>query len=279
MNIGKLLIDDQPHQVLPALAKAIGLNEAIFLQQVHYLLNHSRKHAEGKYWIFNTLEQWQEVFSYWSVSTVRRTIGNLKKQGLLIATDKFNKLKMDKTKWYSVDYERLDSINVPTAKNGTSSSQNEQIECSNWTTPFVQNEQMTSAQNEQTNNHKNKNTTQDKKIYIKKSENSAISLLAEFGITDQLAKDFLTHRKAKNAPITKTALERLQKQADLARLPLAEVAEIMIDEGWRGFKAEWLENKQAPQANKQARSGKDLSAFSDDDDSWWRGQVIEVRGY
>lgn len=279
MSIGKLLIDDQPHQVLPALAKAIGLNEAIFLQQVHYLLNHSRKNAEGKYWIFNTLEQWQEVFSYWSVSTIRRTIDNLKKQGLLIATDKFNKLKMDKTKWYSVDYERLENINMPTAKNDTPSVQNEQIECSNWTTPSVQNEQMTFVQNEQTNNHKNKNTTQDKNIYIKKSENSAISLLAEFGITDQLAKDFLTHRKAKNAPITKTALERLQKQADLARLPLAEVAEIMIDEGWRGFKAEWLENKQAPQANKQARSGKDLSAFSDDDDSWWRGQVIEVRGY
>ena len=46
MSIGKLLIDDQPHQVLPALAKTIGLNEAIFLQQLHYLLNYSKNHIE-----------------------------------------------------------------------------------------------------------------------------------------------------------------------------------------------------------------------------------------
>lgn len=36
--MSKLLIDDYPIQVLPKLAKEIGLNEAIFLQQVHYWL-------------------------------------------------------------------------------------------------------------------------------------------------------------------------------------------------------------------------------------------------
>ena len=38
MSIGKLLIDDQPLQVLPSLAEAIGLNEALILQQIHWLL-------------------------------------------------------------------------------------------------------------------------------------------------------------------------------------------------------------------------------------------------
>lgn len=37
--MSKLLIDDYPIQVLPKLAKVIGLNEAIILQQLHYWLN------------------------------------------------------------------------------------------------------------------------------------------------------------------------------------------------------------------------------------------------
>lgn len=35
----QLLINEPPLQVLPTLAKTIGLNEAIVLQQVHYWLN------------------------------------------------------------------------------------------------------------------------------------------------------------------------------------------------------------------------------------------------
>lgn len=155
MSINKLLIDDQPHQVLPALAKAIGLNEAIFLQQLHYLLNYSKNEFEGKPWIFNSLEQWEEIFCYWSLSTIRRTIKSLSKQGLLLTTDKFNKYKFDKTKWYSINYEQLANLNVSTVKNNKPYVQNEQI------TP-VQIEQITSVQNEQTNNQENnKNTTQE----------------------------------------------------------------------------------------------------------------------
>ncbi|AEC18373.1 hypothetical protein UMN179_02364 [Gallibacterium anatis UMN179] len=265
MSIGKLLIDDQPHQVLPALAKTIGLNEAIFLQQLHYLLNYSKNHIEGKSWIFNTYEQWQEIFCYWSISTIRRTIESVKTRGLLIATDKFNKMKMDKTKWYTIDYDRLANLDISTVKNNNPSVQNEQSDCSKWTD--------VSVQNEQSNNQKNtqKNTTQDiKKTTQKKSP--VLELLAEFGITGQLAEDFITHRKSKNAPITKTALERLQKQADLAGLPLAEVAEVMIERGWRGFKANW-DWQETP----QNRSKK--SKFDDNDDSWWRGKTIEVRGF
>lgn len=36
--MSKLLINERPIQVLPRLAKEIGLNEEIFLQQLHYWL-------------------------------------------------------------------------------------------------------------------------------------------------------------------------------------------------------------------------------------------------
>ena len=39
--MSNLLIHEEPLLVLPGLASRIGLNEAIFLQQIHYWLNRS----------------------------------------------------------------------------------------------------------------------------------------------------------------------------------------------------------------------------------------------
>ena len=145
MSIGKLLIDDQPLQVLPSLAEAIGLNESLVLQQIHWLLSRSKKKVSGKYWVFNTYEEWQEKhFRFFSISTIRRTINRLEELNLLISSTEFNQMKVDKTKWYTINYEALDNLAIATAKNDSPSAQNEQSNSSKWTD--------TSAQNEQTNN-------------------------------------------------------------------------------------------------------------------------------
>ena len=101
----RLLIDEAPLQVLPSLAVAIGLNEAIFLQQVHYWLrkNAGREH-EGRRWVYNTLEQWHEQLPFWSIPTIRRVIASLREQGVLLTTADLNKSNLDRTLWYSVDY-------------------------------------------------------------------------------------------------------------------------------------------------------------------------------
>ncbi len=123
-NISKLLIDDQPLVVLPKLACVLGLNEAIIIQQVHYWLKKSDKNYDGHLWTFNTLEQWNQQFPFWSISTLKRAISNLRKPELLIATDKYNDLKIDKTLWYSIDYEKLmtlekeySGVSLPLAQN------------------------------------------------------------------------------------------------------------------------------------------------------------------
>ena len=83
----------------------------------------------------------------------------------------------------------------------------------------------------------NKNTIQNNnKKNTKKSEST---LLDEFGITGQLADDFMIHRKACKAPITETALKGFQREADKAGIPLAEAITISIERNWRGFKSEW----------------------------------------
>lgn len=104
-----LLIQDRPLMVLPKLAIKIGMNESIVLQQVHYWLSSSKDQYEGRMWVFNTYEEWLSQFPFWSLSTLRRTMISLEKQGLLLSAN-WNKLKMDQTKWYTIDYERLQEL-------------------------------------------------------------------------------------------------------------------------------------------------------------------------
>jgi len=115
-----LLINEPPLQVLPSLATSIGLNEAIFLQQLHFRLQISTNHRDGHKWIYKTYDEWQSEFEFWSYDTVKRTIAKLEKISYIVTTSQYNKMKMDKTKWYRIDYEKLSCS--PTVQNALSSS-------------------------------------------------------------------------------------------------------------------------------------------------------------
>ncbi len=104
-----LLIREHPLQVLPALAAAIGLNEAIFLQQVHYWINRTENVREGYKWVYNSYTDWHAQFPFWSIDTIKRTVHSLETQSLIF-TANFNAHRMDKTKWYRINYERLAEI-------------------------------------------------------------------------------------------------------------------------------------------------------------------------
>jgi hypothetical protein len=106
----KLLIAEPPLLVLPSLATLVGLNEAIFLQQLHYWLLQSGKDRDGRKWVYNTYEEWHEQLPFWSVRTIRRIVGGLEEQGLVLSTTAYNAQKVDQTKWYSLDYRALDRL-------------------------------------------------------------------------------------------------------------------------------------------------------------------------
>jgi len=107
--MSRLLINENPVMIVPSLAVKIGLNEAVVLQQIHYWLGISKHYLEGKKWVFNTYEDWQKQLPFWSVSTIKRTIRSLERQGFLL-TGNWNVFKLDQTKWYSIDYERLEQL-------------------------------------------------------------------------------------------------------------------------------------------------------------------------
>lgn len=96
--------------------------------------------------------------------------------------------------------------------------------------------QVTSEKSSHTINNIKNNIQNTNKKNTKKS---VLELLADFGITGQLADDFMIHRKACKAPITETALKGFQREADKAGIPLAEAITISIERNWRGFKSEW----------------------------------------
>lgn len=104
-----LLINGKPLLVLPELAKLIGINEALFLQQVHYWLTTSPHEKDGKKWVYNSYTEWRKQFPFWSYATIKRTVQKLEKLGLLISGS-YNKLSIDRTKWYSIDYEALNAL-------------------------------------------------------------------------------------------------------------------------------------------------------------------------
>lgn len=93
----RLLIHEPPLQVLPSLAKRIGLNEALVLQQIHYLAGRS-----GDGWVRRSLEDWHRVFGFWSLRTLQSVITNLRKTGLLLAESDSG---VDRTLRYRIDYE------------------------------------------------------------------------------------------------------------------------------------------------------------------------------
>lgn len=90
------------------LALAIGLNGAIVVAQILYWMDINQRDGknliDGRYWVYNTYEEWHIQFPFWSVRTIKTIFQSLEDLGLL-RVGRFNKLNLDRTKWYTVDEE------------------------------------------------------------------------------------------------------------------------------------------------------------------------------
>lgn len=111
LKVEELLFNDEPITINRKLAKCLGLKEAVVFQQIHYWLKINEKKnnnfIEGRYWTFNSVKKWhEEEFDFLSFRTIERILKALENEGLLIS-GVFNKMKSDKTKWYSINYDKL----------------------------------------------------------------------------------------------------------------------------------------------------------------------------
>ena len=108
-DYSKFLVYEDLIYFQPTLAKEIGLNEAILLQKIHGWLQCKPHNAEGRNWIYNTYKSWKEQLPFWSEDTIKRTFTKLVDSGIVLR-DNFNKSPLDRTYWYSIDYEKVDEI-------------------------------------------------------------------------------------------------------------------------------------------------------------------------
>lgn len=121
------LLDEAPLIVLPSLAVAIGLQQAVFLQQLHFNLSflattiekedpkrRKEKAAENlwtskgfglRLWYRKSVAGWIEELPWLSARTLKRTVAEVKNHGVLVTSQGY-----DQTNYYSIDYDQLRSM-------------------------------------------------------------------------------------------------------------------------------------------------------------------------
>jgi hypothetical protein len=111
-----LLMNETPIVVAPTLAAMLGINKAVILQQLHYLLlDTENKQTEnnfsnGYYWVYNSYKQWRETYFKWlSESTLKSIFNELEADGIVVSTQGVRSA-YDRRKWYRIDYNVYDKM-------------------------------------------------------------------------------------------------------------------------------------------------------------------------
>ena len=118
MKNGNCLYNEKPIVVNRELAGVLGdVDLAIILQEIHYWININKQNTEMGlssivtyydecFWCFRTYEEWLLDFPWLCLRTLKSKIKKLEDMGLLISNN-FNKLNIDRTKWYTINYDKL----------------------------------------------------------------------------------------------------------------------------------------------------------------------------
>ncbi|MEK4386218.1 conserved phage C-terminal domain-containing protein [Solibacillus sp. FSL W7-1464] len=106
----KLLVNERHLFVSPNLAARIGVEEALFLQQLYYRIETQGVEKEGHKWYRQTYQGWSKQCFYWDKTKVKRLITKLERSEIIISSDKFNRFNTDRSKWYRIDDEKVNQL-------------------------------------------------------------------------------------------------------------------------------------------------------------------------
>lgn len=118
------------------IAVDFGVNAAIILQNIKYWVDHNRANGtnffDGRYWTFNSVKAFEELFPYMSANTIRNTLNKLQDSGLIVVGN-YNKSAYDRTKWYALTEESEAMF-----ERGKSICQNQQMDFEESTNQFAE---------------------------------------------------------------------------------------------------------------------------------------------
>lgn len=87
-------------------AALYGVNEAIILQNISFwqAKNEANENNfyDGKYWVYNSVKAFEQLFPYWSKGQLNRILKNLEDKNAIDVSN-YNKVSYDRTKWYSLN--------------------------------------------------------------------------------------------------------------------------------------------------------------------------------
>ena len=91
-------------------AERYGFEEAVFLDAIVYWYRtnraNNRNFRDGRWWTYNSIKAFEEIFPWWSVKQIRRIANSCREQGALIAGE-FNEDRRDRSLWYTPGDELL----------------------------------------------------------------------------------------------------------------------------------------------------------------------------
>lgn len=86
-------------------ATIVGVDGAIMMQNISYWIEKNRannKHLyDGKYWTYNSVNAFEQLFPFWSKKQITRILKNLIDNGYLLDGN-YNGKSYDRTKWYTI---------------------------------------------------------------------------------------------------------------------------------------------------------------------------------
>ncbi|WJS89174.1 DNA replication protein [Glaesserella parasuis] len=264
----------QPIAYYPQLAKPLGGVTAAILFGQLFFWQDKTSNPLGVYKTQAELEQ-ETGLSRREQETARKKLVEL---GILVETHK----RLEHRIYFKLDLVKFDALMDDIREEAKPPLPNVTNEHSPMAESDIREEAKPPFVNtENTSENTNNNTSLTGSINAREKKSADLILLEKFGITEQLAKDFIVHRKSFKAPITETALKGFQREADKAKIPIQQAIAISIERGWRGFNAGWdWQNDGVSAKNPQNQSARNTSKpfIPDDEGNWAEGMSITLRG-
>lgn len=218
----------RPIAYYPRLAKFFGsVNAAIFFSQLFYW----QDRADSELGVFKTSEEWTEEtgLSYREQVTARKHLVEL---GLLVETHKRLEHRI---------YFKLNLAAIDAAFGQWTEAQSPNCEKRN--PPSDENAIRGVRQTQVVN--KTEITTETTSEITARAQAPDVS-----DVPPEVLADYQALRKAKRAPLTKTAVDGLRSEGAKAGMSLAQVMALCCERGWTGFQAGWVLGRgEAPGGN------------------------------
>lgn len=222
------------------LAKQYGIVEAVLLNHFEYWIELNRANGknyfEGRYWTFNSMKAFSEIFPYLSEKKIRNALKNLQDAGLIL-TGNFNKSAYDRTLWYAFS-DLAESI-LPKRQMEVAEKANQNSQKGE---PIPDNNPVDEPDNSIIFDSAKGQQSKPKRKRKSDSAEDVEAAIKAFGYpesTNERLREWLEVRSAKRTPNTVSAIQKCIKTLpDMARksnLGIDAYLDQVIMRGWAAF--------------------------------------------